>query len=96
MQTTVVIQIGNSDDKLSQIEWSAYIHAVNSVIDKYADEIHFTGFSSPTVIWQNACWVVTLNTNVSTNLWAGLESLLGKFNQNNIAWTEGITVFIDA
>ena len=95
MKTTIVIQIGNSDNKLSQIDWSCFIHKTHSLIDKYADQVHFEGFSVPTAVWQNACWVFTINAEDSHKLWDAMKLLRAEFQQDSIAWTEGITVFID-
>ena len=38
---TICIQIGNSDDKLSQTRWSEYVQDVNDAISLCQDERHF-------------------------------------------------------
>ena len=94
MKTTVCIQIGNSDDRLSQLEWCEFVKETGKQIDRRADIIYFTGFSVPSAPWQNACWVFDIDSQESRLLWDNMNSLRDKFRQNSIAWTEGITVFI--
>lgn len=95
MKTTVVIQIGNSDNKLSQFDWSKFVRKTFSLINKRADMIHFTGFSTPDAPRQNACWVFTIDSNESHLLWDNMKQLRIEFKQDSSAWTEGITVFLD-
>ncbi len=92
---TITIQIGNSDDKLSQSSWSAFIHRVNNTIDIYAYDVYFTGFSLPTAGWQNACWVFSITHEKSLRLWGEMKVICSDFKQNSIAWTEGDTTFIN-
>lgn len=94
MKMTVVIQIGNSDDRLSQFEWSRFILKTESFIHRRADIVHFSGFSTPAAPWQNACWLFILDSNESAQLWDDMKTLCVEFKQNSIAWTEGITVFV--
>lgn len=96
MKTTVVIQIGNSDDRLTQIMWAMFIERVEQLAYKYSSgQIHFSGFSNPMAVWQNACWVLTIDSSEALLLWDDLRQLRLEFKQDSIAWTEGITVFID-
>lgn len=55
---TITIQIGNSDNKLSQMEWSAFIKDVVEVVESLASVVHFYGTSLGDAPWQNAAWVV--------------------------------------
>ena len=48
--------IGNSDDKLTQQEWSEFCRAASSVASQYS--VHGVWFSLPSMEWQNACWCV--------------------------------------
>jgi len=91
---TVTIQIGNTDDKLSQVEWSTFIQVVNSHIHVYASRIHFNGYSDPAEPWQNACWVIEIGDSSIIRLKTDLANSRGKFRQDSIAWTEGETKFI--
>ena len=55
---TAVICIGNSDDKLTQHEWSEFVREVDGVVDKWRFNVYFRGFPESAARWQNACWVV--------------------------------------
>jgi hypothetical protein len=89
---TITLQIGNSDNKLTQIEWSAYARAVHALVEHYAANIYYHGFPAGDAPWQNACWVFDIEED------ATLKELLTKgrefFDQEAIAWTEGVTVMI--
>lgn len=92
---TITVQIGNTDDKLTQIEWSKFIHKTNKLIGHRAKDVHFNGFSLPMEIWQNACWVFEIGNTQSTRLRDEIKQLCSEFNQDSIAWTEGVTEFIN-
>lgn len=54
---TVTILAGNTDDKLSQERWGAFVARLRKVIEGYAEETHFFGGSETYAAWQNVCWV---------------------------------------
>lgn len=95
---TVTIQIGNSDDKLSQADWSRYVAAVASHIEYYAEDngltIHFFASSEGTQRWQNAAWVLGAYPEVAAQLKARLAGVRAQYQQDSVAWTEGETQFI--
>ena len=96
---TITIQIGNSDDKLTQIQWASYVSEVDSAIKKAHANIHFSGFSEPGKPWQNAAWVIEYMGDMS--LWIvecgklreKLTKIRKQYKQDSIAWTEGQTYF---
>ena len=59
MNATVTIQIGNSDDKLTQKQWANFVNEVRSLIVQ-TGETHFDGGSRNDARWQNFCWVVAV------------------------------------
>lgn len=91
---TVCIQIGNSDDKLTQVRWSFFVAHIDDRVKKLAARVHFGGYSSPAVPWQNACWVA----EVAVSRLGVLRQLIreaGKaFDQDSVAWLEGLTEFV--
>lgn len=93
-KVNLFIEIGNSDDKLTQREWSRFIAAVDSVIDSYSTRVFGRWFSSPESIYQNACF----HFEVSGRVFNAMEEKLGviakRFNQSSIALTQGDTVFV--
>lgn len=91
---TITVQIGNSDNKLTQSEWSDFISKMESIILCYAQPMHFSGGSSVRAAWQNYCFVFDAeDLNIK-----GLKNLLAKrraeYKQDSVAWTEGETQFI--
>lgn len=93
--TTVVIQIGNSDDKLSQERWSKLITHLKQVVQQDIRQIHFSGGSPAEAPWQNYCLVGELLTDVKT-LKARLRELCRTYGQDSIALIYGATDFVRA
>lgn len=92
---TIFVQIGNSDDKLSQARWAEFIAATGHLISSYAQEFHFAGFSSPSAKWQNACWCLVPASELDEKtLRKRLASLAAIFDQDSIAWAEAVAEFI--
>ena len=78
---TVVVQIGNSDDKLSQREWSEYVGDIQRVVGRWSEEIHFSGGSSFGAPWQNACWVLEVEDKRTVPLFAGIVKVRQEYGQ---------------
>jgi len=90
---TAIIQIGNSDDKLTQKEWSEFCSELHHSIS--GNQIHFHGFSSGHESWQNGCWVFsTTEIAIEALRKHVLPSLCKEFKQDSIALTIGDTEFI--
>ena len=93
MQKTATIQIGNTDNKLTQQEWSQFVEEMNKDISML--EIHFSGFSLPDKPWQNACWVFCASEVIIDTLRKTiLPSLCKEFKHESIALTVGDTEFV--
>lgn len=104
--TTVHIAIGNSDDRLTQAEWARF-HADTDGLIRGAVEglatIHGAWVSNPVHPWQNACWSFTV-ADEHRDAWQDERDLLRDalsrvartYRQDSVAWTEGVTVFIEA
>ncbi len=88
---TVVVQIGNSDDKLTQREWVQFIMDTRSLVNSLA-QIHFSGGSSPTAVWQNYCIVAEARS--LNDLRSRLADLATRYRQDSIALTLGKTEFV--
>ncbi len=93
----VLISIGNSDDKLSQREWSRFIAAVRNVLHSYDDmlTIHGEWFSAPDTPWQNANWCIEILDETDLHeLRENLVIVRKHYRQDSIAWTQGPVEFI--
>lgn len=92
---TAVISIGNSDDKLTQAKWSAYVSDVSWIISRYALHPHFSGLSVGSSPWQNACWIVGLPPDFDINQFKfELRRIAQKYGQDSIALLVGNTEFV--
>jgi hypothetical protein len=89
---TVVIQIGNSDDKLTQLEWAKFVNDIRYLVGNHANEIHFFGGSSNWENWQNACWIFT--SDVVPELLENIKSIRQNYKQESVAVTIGNTQFV--
>lgn len=89
---TVVIQIGNSDNKLTQEEWSQYVYDIQCAINKIKVDQHFFGGPPTWERWQNVCWVFTVNSFDS--FYSDVETIRTNYKQDSIAMTVGDTEFI--
>lgn len=90
---TVTIQIGNTDNKLTQQEWADFVKEVRQAVAGHAT-VHFMGFSPSDAPWQNAAWVCVVPPIHDDVLKTTLARIAKAFRQDSIAWTEGATEFI--
>lgn len=84
----VYISIGNSDDKLTQAEWSQYVVEIIARVVSIG-HTHGAWFSLPHTAYQNACWCVEFDS--AEGLVEGREvatEIREKFRQDSIAWAE--------
>lgn len=93
---TVTIQLGNSDDKLSQREWSDFILNVSDWLNDLGKkaQVHFAGGSAPERLWQNYCFVANLSRADSNELYHFLGAMARRYNQAAIGLTIGQTEFV--
>lgn len=83
---TVIIQWGNSDNKLPQENWSDFCTLFKRLSKIY--ETHFFGFSASDAPWQNGCWIFVITEDSEFNyIRQQLHSLCLTFNQESIAMT---------
>lgn len=95
----MTILVGNSDNKLSQQEWSEFIMELNMLCRTLVStdrEIHFMGGSNSEDRVQNYAIVISTK-NIMFNLnsfYKDLQDLRSKYLQDSIAVVEGKTKFI--
>lgn len=91
----VYIGIGNTDNKLTQQEWSAFCREVAALMDYFP--MHGAWFSRPDAPWQNACWLVDIE-DPQAEFVGGFKShlkvLAQRYNQDSIAWAVAETEFL--
>lgn len=94
MNSAAVVQIGNSDGKLSIQRWSDFVGCVDELVVRVGGCLHFRGGSVFGTPWLNACWVFTLDESSVGELRCGLRDLAGIFGQDSIALIVGVTEFV--
>lgn len=92
---TVYISIGNSDDKLTQVEWAEFYGMTDSLVRRWARHVHGAWLSAPDSSYQNACWCIQWLPE-DTGLKLTLARYAAEFRQDSIAWAEATTEFIAA
>ena len=95
----VYVSIGNSDDKLKQVDWAAFHATVNRCIltARGYRGMHGRWVSEPTSPWQNACWCFEIRDSDMEFLKKDLRSLAQEFDQDSIAWAQApVTEFLGA
>ena len=91
---TVTIQIGNTDNKLTQQDWAQFCLDVHNAILPRAKAIHFHGTPPGNVSWQNAAWVFEIEEAPLAALRENLAMEAKLYRQDSIALTVGTTEFI--
>lgn len=93
-KVTVVVLVGNSDDKLSQEKWARFIQGVYYELEGWGETIEFYGGSSFQARWQNACVVATMKGDIVAELKKSLARLCARYEQDSIAVVVGDTQFV--
>ena len=91
---TVTIQVGNSDNKLSQQTWSEFVTELREEIAAAAKTTHFFGGSATYEKWQNVCWVIEISEATLPILQAEITQIRLRFHQDAVAITSGHTEFL--
>ena len=81
----VYVSIGNSDDKLTQLEWSCFVDEVDDACRVHGN-VHGSWFSLPGGPWQNACWCVAVELARERSLKGRLKHFAGQYEQDSIAY----------
>jgi hypothetical protein len=91
---TITILVGNSDDKLTQFEWSKFVRRLTRSITHYSTEIFFHATSEGSQPWQNACWTILATKHEAAKLRSAIVRLRKEYRQDSAAWIEGEASFI--
>ena len=91
----VYVSIGNSDDKLTQAEWSAFARQVRYELDTRSEVMHGAWFSAPYAPWQNACFCVAFATRDDATMAREVITEIRKaYRQDSVGWAVAETEFI--
>jgi hypothetical protein len=91
----VYLSIGNSDDKLTQREWSEFYVRIAAEVASLASTIHGAWLSHPAVPWQNACWCLEFSNGAAEEAREVATEIRREYKQDSVAWAEvPVTDFI--
>ena len=91
----VYVSIGNSDDKLTQAEWSSFVARVANEVGAYATVVHGAWYSLPNARWQNACWCLGFDSALAVeDIREALTEARKEYRQDSVAWAVAETEFI--
>ena len=85
---TVYLAIGNSDDKLSQSRWSAFIRDIVDAVRQAAVTVHGEWYSAAISPSQTACFCVELTEQAAGDLKAKVQDIREAYDQAAIAWVQ--------
>lgn len=91
---TAVIQIGNSDNKLTQGEWANFAASMRLAVSENVHRIHFSGGSDWDAPWQNACWVCEVMDEQIDGLTKAVALCRRNYKQDSAAITWGDTALV--
>lgn len=103
---TVLVSIGNSDDRLTQAQWARFYEDVDTeiralAVDLCRGTIHGAWASLPTAPWQNAAWAFTAvgddwygEDGTREHLRERLVRIAASYGQESVAWSEADTEFL--
>jgi hypothetical protein len=91
---SITITIGNSDNKLTQEEWSYFVGEMHSIILTHVKSIHFSGGSNFDRPWQNACWVCETFPDKLSELLGKIIECREGYRQDSVAVIMGNVQFI--
>lgn len=86
--TTAYISIGNSDDKLTQIEWSRFCRELVETVQDTAIRVYGIWHSEPSSEYQNMCIAAEFREKDVASVKASLHAIRQHFRQNSAAWAE--------
>lgn len=91
---TIIVLIGNSDNKLTQKDWHYFVSDVRTIIWIFEKETHFIGSTEPFSEYQSGCFVFVIEQYQLEELKAQLTLCKKRHNQNFIAMIVGNTQLI--
>jgi len=78
----ITVSIGNSDDKLSQIEWCRFVRDIDYQITHFG-KVHFHGGPPNWQAWQNTAWIAEIAPEVIDDLVAEIKRVREVYKQDS-------------
>lgn len=83
---TIIVQIGNTDNKLSQQDWAKFCNEIHLGIMSLSGEIHFSAPSVGWADWQNSAWIFSVEDHIVEFIKLSFISIRKKYLQDSLAW----------
>jgi len=78
----ITVSIGNTDNRLTQQEWSDFVIEMYAISQKFG-KVHFFGGSPNWERWQNAAWIVEPETKTINVFLSAISELRMKWKQES-------------
>jgi hypothetical protein len=85
---TITIQIGNSDDKLPQKHWAAFVEAIDREVKRRQLPLHFFGGSPFTSPNQRAAWIADCPVEQIDGFKDFLTQCRRFYRQDAVSWSQ--------
>jgi hypothetical protein len=95
MSVTVYLSIGNSDDKLTQMQWADFVRDIERDVLPGAVQVHGNWRSLPDDPWQNACWCMVFeDEHTAKDAATEAARIRQRYGRDSVAWAVAETEFI--
>ena len=92
---TILVEIGNTDNKLTQQHWARFCSDVAKYVGRYAEQIYTSAYSLPNAEWQNACWHFEISDDGIAPLRLWLQRFCKNYHQQGIMWSETSSTMLE-
>lgn len=90
----ISVQAGNSDNKLTQQDWAAFVRSLDRILVAYERDRHFFGGPPTHAPWQNVCWVCDIDELRLVGLLRDLKFCREQHQQDSVCVLAGAPVFV--
>lgn len=90
----ILVCVGNTDNKLTQYEWSKFVRAVGEMLQCYQTARHFFGGSETYAPWQNVSWLCVVNDAQLPEIKLNIRNLCDLYKQDSAYVLTGMGEFI--
>ncbi len=91
---TITVSIGNTDNKLTQAQWSEFVEHVNKAVLAFAKNVHFFGGSANWMPWQNVAWILDCEDEKIFVFKETITFRRMQYNQESACFLESVSEFI--
>jgi hypothetical protein len=84
----VFISVGNSDNKLTQAQWSEFVQRIGRIIEDYATQVY--PFAEAAMLAPSpAAWLIDCTDYMAPSLKNALTECRQKYDRCVVTWLEG-------